>query len=991
MSAPHDTPVLIGRHVHKAFRRDHGEMVQALADVSITVGRGTLTALVGPDGAGKTTLLRLAAGLLSIEPGELEVLGIDVAADPQQIQSRISYMPQRFGLYEDLTVQENLDLYADLHGVTAEQRRARYPQLMEMTALGPFTSRLAGRLSGGMKQKLGLACTLVRSPELLLLDEPTVGVDPMSRQELWQIILHLVHEEGQSVLLSTSYLDEAERCGHVVVLHQGKVLAQGPPEEVSAVAAGRTFLITPPAGQTARGLQARLLNQPGVVDAVPEGGKVRLVRSTDEPAKDGPLADADVKPVPSRFEDGFMVLLRNAVPQEAAIVQNPDLRRHPPPAQGEDEAVIQVNDLVRRFGSFTAVDHVSFEVQRGQIFGLLGPNGAGKTTTFRILCGLLSASGGALRVAGLDLRHARASARQHIGYVAQKFSLYGQLTVAENLEFFASAYNLHGDHKRQRIDWAMQHFELAPLAALPSGQLPGGYKQRLAMATALLHEPEILFLDEPTSGADPLARREFWQRITDLAEHGVTVVVTTHFMEEAEYCDRVVILDAGHVLAQGTPADIRSHARPEPGKSATMEDAFIAIVQEARGEGDAEKGRKGEGENWRERNNASTPSPGLPFSPSPRLPLVAKLLRIWALVRKEYRQIVRDPSSIAVGVVMPVLLIVLFGHGLSLDVKNVPVAVVLEQPSPDALELAARFQLSPYFDARLFTSMKEAEDEMLARRVDGIVRIRSDYARNVGWSDAEVQILVHGTDANRARIIQGYAQGAVSQWSARRLAEGRTVAAGPVGLRDRMWFNEANDSHYFLVPGLVVLVMTLIGAMLTSLVVAREWERGTLEALFVTPVQADEILLGKIIPYFLLGMFGLVLCLGAAKFLFDVPFRGSVVVLAMASMLYLLVALGIGLLISTATKSQFVAIQLTMLVTFLPAMMLSGFLFDLRNMPAVVRMITYLLPARYYVSLLQTIFLAGNVWSLILPNAAVLAGMWDPLESTCRHASLSIL
>jgi ABC-2 type transport system permease protein len=987
MSATPDAPVLVGRHVHKAFRRDNGEVVQALADVSLTVGRGTLTALVGPDGAGKTTLLRLAAGLLSAKAGEMEVLGIDVAADPQQIQSRISYMPQRFGLYEDLTVQENLDLYADLHGVTAEARRARYPQLMAMTALGPYTSRLAGRLSGGMKQKLGLACTLVRSPELLLLDEPTVGVDPMSRQELWQIILRLVHDEGQSVLMSTSYLDEAERCGQVVVLHQGKVLAQGPPAEVSATAAGRTFLITPPAGLSARGLQARLLNQPGVVDAVPEGGQVRLVRSADDAAVGGPLKDADVEPVQPRFEDGFMMLLHRAVPHEAAVVRNADVPPNPAPAQGAAEAVIQVNDLVRRFGSFTAVDHVSFEVQRGQIFGLLGPNGAGKTTTFRILCGLLPASGGTLRVAGVDLRHARDSARQRIGYVAQKFSLYGQLTVAENLEFFASAYGLRGDLKRQRIDWAMQHFGLAPLAGLPSGQLPGGYKQRLAMAAALLHEPDILFLDEPTSGADPLARREFWQRITDLAEHGVTVVVTTHFMEEAEYCDRVVILDAGHVLAQGTPAEIRARAKPEPGKSATMEDAFIAIVQEARTQKSGSGSQESEASNQGAASSLAADPRSLTSARGHRH--LAKLPRIWALVRKEYRQIARDPSSIAMGVVMPVLLIVLFGHGLSLDVKNVPVAIVLERPSPDDLELAARFQLSPYFQARLFTSMKEAEDEMLARRVDGIVRIRSDYARNVGQQGAEVQILVHGSDANRARIIQGYAQGAVAQWSARRLAEGqaRVDIVGPVGLRDRVWFNEANDSHYFLVPGLVVLVMTLIGAMLTSLVVAREWERGTLEALFVTPVQADEILLGKTIPYFVLGMFGLALCLLAAKFLFGVPFRGSVIVLAGVSMLYLLVALGIGLYISTATKSQFVAIQLTMLVTFLPAMMLSGFLFDLRNMPAAVRMITYFLPARYYVGLLQTIFLAGNVWSVILTNSAVLAGMAALLMVLCYRAT----
>jgi pyoluteorin transport system permease protein len=355
--------------------------------------------------------------------------------------------------------------------------------------------------------------------------------------------------------------------------------------------------------------------------------------------------------------------------------------------------------------------------------------------------------------------------------------------------------------------------------------------------------------------------------------------------------------------------------------------------------------------------------------------LAAKLRRVWSLVRKETRQIVRDPSSIAIGVVLPLVLILLFGYGISLDVMNVPMAVVLEDPSPDAVELAAGFQLSPYFDAKLLTAMREAQELMLARRVDGIVRIRSDFARHLSLGDAEVQILVHGTDANKARIIQVYAQGAIGQWTARRAAEGKDTPAGPVIVRDRLWFNAANDSHYFLVPGLVVLVMTLIGALLTAMVMAREWERGTLESLFVTPVQIDEVLLGKTIPYFVLGMVGLSLCLLAARFLFQVPVRGSVWVLAGGSMLYLLVALGIGLLISTATKSQFVASQVTVLVSFLPAFMLSGFLFDLRSMPAAVRAITRILPARYYVAVLQTAFLAGDVWGVIVPNAAVLAFM----------------
>jgi ABC-2 type transport system permease protein len=352
--------------------------------------------------------------------------------------------------------------------------------------------------------------------------------------------------------------------------------------------------------------------------------------------------------------------------------------------------------------------------------------------------------------------------------------------------------------------------------------------------------------------------------------------------------------------------------------------------------------------------------------------LSAKLRRIRALVRKEAYQIVRDPSSIAIGVVMPVMLILLFGYALSLDVKRVPVAVVLEAPSPSASALAAGFVLSPYFDAQTMTSMADAQELMLEREVDGIVRLRGDFARRLASGDAEVQLLLYGADANRARIILGYAQGAIASWHS---ANGEPVAGGPVNVESRIWFNEANDSHYYLVPGLIVLVMTLIGAFLTTMVMAREWERGTLEALFVTPVRPGEILLGKTLPYFAMGLIGLTFCFLGAEFLFHVPFRGSLLVLAGASVLYLLVALGIGLLISSAVKSQLVASQLTMISTYLPAMMLSGFIFDLRSMPAAVRAIAYIFPARYFVSLLQTVFLAGNIWTIILPNAAVMAGM----------------
>jgi ABC-2 type transport system ATP-binding protein len=520
-------------------------------------------------------------GLIKADGGSVRVLGIDAAQDPQQIQSRISYMPQQFGLYEDLTVRENLDLYSDLHGVAKKERPRQYARLMAMTGLDPFQKRLAGALSGGMKQKLGLACTLVRSPELLLLDEPTVGVDPLSRRELWQIIRQLT-KEGLTVLLSSSDPDEAEACEHVLVLNGGKNLIDAPPAEVSRLAMHRSFLAQTPQGIKPRDFQTRLLSEPTVIDAVPESGQVRLVTTAAAAGTSvGPFSGVAVEATPARFEDGFMVLLQGVRVGDAAVKQ-PTAVPEPTVSGGAGDVVVEVRELVRRFGKFLAVDRVSFNVTRGEIFGLLGPNGAGKTTTFRMLCGLLPASAGSLKVAGVDVRQASASARQHLGYVAQKFSLYGQLTVNENLSFFARAYGLESDEKRARIAWALNQFKLEPFLKLPAAQLPGGFKQRLAMAAALLHRPEILFLDEPTSGADPFARREFWQRITALATAGVTVIVTTHFMEEAEYCDRALILDDGQVLAQGTPAELRALAPARAGHLTTMEDAFIAIVEKAR-------------------------------------------------------------------------------------------------------------------------------------------------------------------------------------------------------------------------------------------------------------------------------------------------------------------------------------------------------------------------------------------------------------------------
>ncbi len=566
--------------VSKSFARA-GRIVAALDRVSFIARRALVTGLIGSDGSGKTTVMRLAAGLYLPNAGRIEVLGIDAAADPQRVQSIIGYMPQRFGLYEDLSVQENLDLHADLHGVAHPDRPGRYADLMHMTGLAPFTRRLAGKLSGGMKQKLGLACALVAAPPFLLLDEPTVGVDPVSRRELWVIVHRLVEERGATVLLSTSYLDEAERCDEVVLMQGGGVLGQDRPQAYTRRLEGRSFRVSA-SGISKRALQERIGRAPGVLDATIQGSHVRIVTERAAPPSPAQLAGGEfpleIAPVAPRFEDSFISLLKE---QGKSASAGGDRAIPLARADGADGDVIVVRNLSRRFGDFQAVSDISFTVRRGEIFGLLGANGAGKSTTFRMLCGLLPASGGSLSLAGLDLRVAPARARGRIGYMAQKFSLYGDLSARENLRFFSAAYGLAGARRQDRIAWALDEFALRPFADAPSRDLPLGFKQRLALAAALMHEPEILFLDEPTSGVDPLGRRDFWRRINALAEGGITVMVTTHFMDEAEYCDRLAIMSRGRILAESGSEEMRARFRSAALPNPTMEDAFVALIAAA--------------------------------------------------------------------------------------------------------------------------------------------------------------------------------------------------------------------------------------------------------------------------------------------------------------------------------------------------------------------------------------------------------------------------
>jgi ABC-2 type transport system ATP-binding protein len=547
----------------------------ALDQMEAEIQRGEVTGLVGPDGAGKTTLIRILAGLLEPTEGEVRVLGFNPATEAEEIHLRIGYMPQRFGLYEDLSVLQNLQLYADLRGVPESDCPEIFERLLTFTDLKRFTERKAGNLSGGMKQKLGLACALVSKPELLLLDEPSVGVDPISRRELWHMVQDLIRE-NIGVVWSTSYLDEAELCESVILLNEGKKLFAGPPRELTQRVQSRTFTLAVKDGR--RKILSKALQLEPVVDGVVQGENIRIVLQSDS-SKNllkelGLNGGGTLTPARARFEDAFVDILGGVPKGESIVAKN--MRT----VEKDGEAVIKAESLTKRFGTFTATDHITFSVRRGEIFGLLGPNGAGKSTTFKMLCGLLKPTEGKASVVGFDLQRAGSKARNRIGYMAQKFSLYSDLTVRHNLEFFSGIYGLERSRRREAVENMIGIFSLQRYVDVPAGQLPLGYKQRLAMACSLMHEPDVLFLDEPTSGVDPITRREFWGHINGLVEKGVTVLVTTHFMEEAEYCDRIGLVYRGQLIAMGPPDDLKRRARTENLTDPTMEDAFIALIHE---------------------------------------------------------------------------------------------------------------------------------------------------------------------------------------------------------------------------------------------------------------------------------------------------------------------------------------------------------------------------------------------------------------------------
>jgi len=948
--------------VGKIFSTDP-KIPPALFNISAQIKKGTLTGIVGADGSGKTTLLRIIANLLSLSEGKITIEGFDPEKESSNLRSMIGYMPQKFGLYDELSVIENLTLYADLRSVPQEERTQIFIHLLHFTALSPFIHRRAGYLSGGMKQKLGLACALLGKPKILLLDEPSVGVDPISRRELWKMVGALL-EEGMTILWSTSYLYEAEECEEVLILEKGQLIYSGSPQVLTERMKGRSIQIQN-AEKNHRLLLQKALSCDEIMDGIIQGKNIRLVLKEKGkfPALDTLTSEADARmvTVPPRFEDAYIDLL-GGLKKEFLSASFFNLKKD---ETEKNELAIEAHALTKKFDSFIATNQISFSVKKGEIFCLLGPNGAGKSTTYKMLCGLLTPTSGSAKILGIDLQKNPAQARQKLGYMAQKFSLYGDLTLEQNLTFYSGLYGLSGEAQKEKMSEMIDIFELQPYLAIKSHHLPLGFKQRLALACAIMHNPAILFLDEPTSGVDPIARREFWTHINRLVEQGMTVIVTTHFMDEAEYCDHIALIYKGKLIATGTPEELKNQVRNSQQTDPSMEEAFIELIKQ--------QDKTELLENVPNKENLQHNLPVLKIKTG-GFNNQNGLTRFIALFKKEFYQIIRDPSSILVAFILPMLLLFIFGFGINLDTSKIRLGIVLHDSSSDARRFEQSYHYSPFIEAITLNSFKDAEYLLTKGKIRGIIIIQSDFSIKLKQKNktAPIQVITDGAEPNTANFVIGYATGAWQNWLSQRANESAKPIMNLINLEPRYWYNPATISRFFLVPGSIVLIMTVIGALLTSLVIAREWERGTMEALLLTPITRIEFLASKWIPYYLLGMMAMFVCTVIAIIVLGTPFRGSFFLLFIESSLFLGSVLGLGLFLSAALRNQFTAAQAALNIAYLPAMMLSGFVFEISSMPIIIQAITYILPARYFVSCLQTLFLTGNIGSVLLKNGLFL-------------------
>jgi ribosome-dependent ATPase len=862
---------------------------RALDTVNLALSAGRMVGMIGPDGVGKSSLMSLVAGARAVQQGRVEVLGGDMASASHRdrVCPHIAYMPQGLGrnLYPTLSVEENLQFFGRLFGHEAAERRRRIDELTASTGLYPFLSRPAGKLSGGMKQKLGLCCALIHDPDLLILDEPTTGVDPLARKQFWDLIARIRNDRpDMSVIVATAYMDEAERFDWLVAMEAGRILATGTPRELH------------------------------------------------ERTGTASLEAAFIALLPEERKRGH----------RAVVV--------PPLADGGDEKIaIEARDLTMRFGDFTAVDHVNFRIRRGEIFGFLGSNGCGKSTTMKMLTGLLPASEGQAWLFGREVNPRDIATRRRVGYMSQSFSLYSELTVRQNLVLHARLFNVPEVEIPPRVEEMVARFSLGGmLGALPDN-LPLGVRQRLSLAVAMVHEPELLILDEPTSGVDPIARDNFWQLMIDLARKDqVTIFISTHFMNEAERCDRISLMHAGQVLVSDAPAElVRKRG------SATLEQAFIGYLEDAGAQGEQAKPAVGAAVAL-----PAASSPGSDRPPAPQRRFSAA--RAFSYMLRETLELQRDPVRATLALLGSLILMFIMGYGISMDVENLSFAVLDRDQTTLSQNYALNLSGSRYFvEHPPIADYAELDRRQRSGELSLAIEIPSGFARDVErGTPVQIGAWIDGAMPQRAETVQGYVNGMHQGWlvDVAKHRFGQAVGAGAATIETRFRYNPDVKSLPAIVPAVIPILLLMIPAMLTALSVVREKELGSIINLYVTPVTRAEFLFGKQLPYIVLGVLNFLLLTLLAVTVFGVPVKGSFATLALAALIFIVFSTGLGLFASTFTRSQIAAMFLTLIGTMLPAIEFAGLLNPVSSLEGAGRMIGQIYPATYMLTISRGVF-----------------------------------
>ena len=876
------------------LRHAYGRVV-ALDGVTLDIPAGRMVGLIGPDGVGKSTLLGLIAGAKALQSGGAEVLGGDIAESRHRdaICSRIAFMPQGLGknLYPDLTVRENIAFFSRLYGQDRRERGARMTSLLRDTGLAPFASRPASQLSGGMRQKLGLCCSLIHDPQLLILDEPTTGVDPLSRRQFWELVDRMrkrSRSEGaeMSVIVATAYMEEAERFDWLVAMNAGKVLATGTPTELKAKTGAATI------------------------------------------------------------EDAFVAVLPEA---ERAGSRRLEI---PPRIDTGDAPVISARGLTRRFGDFTAVDHVDLDIGRGEIFGFVGSNGCGKTTTMKMLTGLLPATEGQASLFGKPVDADDIQSRTRVGYMSQGFSLYTELTVLQNLELHAHLFHLPEAQAKTRIDELLLRFGLTGSTGKLASDLPLGMRQRLALAVAVVHQPDLLILDEPTSGVDPIARDEFWRLLIDMSrQQGVTIFISTHFMNEAARCDRISLMNAGKILATDRPEALVA-AR----KAASLEDAFISYLEEAGAAGTEEPVQGGEADDAK----ISAPRPQQPG----RRAEIFSFRRMSAYTIREILELSRDPIRLGFALLGTALLMLVLGFGITTDVDSLTFAALDRDNSFESRAYLSEIRGSAYFvEQAPIADTKDLQTRLKSGAVNTTIEIPPGFGRDIKRGrPTEVSVWIDGAMPFRAETIHGYLEGVHAQFLADPAIRGNgglAAAAQAATIETRFLYNQDFDSIFAMVPSTIALQLALIPAILMALAIVREKELGSITNLYVTPVTKLEFLLGKQIPYIAVAMVNFFILFLMALFIFKVPLKGSFPVLLLGSVLYVTTTTAYGMVVSAFTSTQIAALFGTTILTILPASMFAGMTTPVSSITGMGAVMGRLFPMTYYLPIAVGTFTKG--------------------------------